>query len=441
MNHVVAAEFNSEKYWEIEGYTKLPSISDSTSSNIILCMDELMFPFLKNGDLLITRFKFNNHLKNYLNSIGFQFSCSENIHIEGDKNIFQEICSNKDTLNKISEYIDEDTVLSSYSIIPSYDEVAELLNIKCKDINCDIIKKINSKVYSYELNKKLKVNYEGIIITNSNEMLEKFKIINKGNGVVLKEPYGVSGKGNLFINSEAILNRVTRFIESQEKKGLKTSLIMEPFLDKEEDFSCQFTIGKNGSFSLVSVQKMLNFKFNYGGSYKADEDFIKWLEDQGYINIMKEVGKELYNDGYFGDVCVDSMILKDGEIVPIIEINGRKSMGFINNAMDQYLEQFGLKSHLCFFNIGYKGKITFNEIFKYLDEEELIFYPSRESGIIPMSANTMFINRDIDKEYNEEKLYKGRFYLSIATKSISEVANIENELRNIFRRLSINVYN
>lgn len=141
MNHVVAAEFNSEKYWEIEGYTKLPSINDSTSNNIILCMDELMFPFLNKGDLLITRFKFNNHLKDYLNSIGFQFSCSENIHIEGDKNIFQEICSNKDTLNKISEYINEDTVLSSYSIIPSYDEVAELLNIKCKDINCDIIKK------------------------------------------------------------------------------------------------------------------------------------------------------------------------------------------------------------------------------------------------------------------------------------------------------------
>ena len=51
------------------------------------------------------------------------------------------------------------------------------------------------------------------------------------------------------------------------------------------------------------------------------------------------------------------------------------------------------------------------------------------------------INRDIDKEFDEEKVYKGRFYLSIATKSISEVANIENELRNIFRRLSINVYN
>ena len=58
-----------------------------------------------------------------------------------------------------------------------------------------------------------------------------------------------------------------------------------------------------------------------------------------------------------------------------------------------------------------------------------------------MSANTIFINRDIDEDYNDEKLYKGRFYLSIATKSLSEVANIENELRNIFRRLSINVYN
>lgn len=441
MNHVVVAEFNSEKYWEIEGYTKLPSINDSTSNNIILCMDELMFPFLNKGDLLITRFKFNNTLKSYLNSIGFQFSCSDNIHIDGDKNIFQEICENKNTLNEISEYIDEDTVLSSYSIIPNYDKAAELLNIKCKEINCDIIKKINSKVYSYKLNKKLKANYEGVIITNHDEILEQFKIMNKGNGVVLKEPYGVSGKGNLFINSEAILNRVTKFIESQEKKGLKTALIMEPFLEKEEDFSCQFTIEEDGNFSLVSVQKMLNFKFNYGGSYKADEDFVKWLEVKGYINMMKEVGKELYNDGYFGDVCVDSMILKNGEIVPIIEINGRKSMGFINNAMDQYLEQFGLKSHLCFFNIGYRGKIKFDEIFKYLDEEELIFYPSRESGVIPMSANTMFVNRDIDKEYSEEKLYKGRFYLSIATKSISEVANIENELRNIFRRLSISVYN
>ncbi|WP_294343026.1 hypothetical protein [uncultured Clostridium sp.] len=441
MNHVVAAEFNSEKYWETEGYTKLPAISDSTSNNIILCMDELMFPFLNKGDLLVTRFKFNNILKTYLNSIGFQFNCTEDMHIEGNGNIFEEISENKDTIDEIKKYIDEDTVLSSYSIIPSYNKVAELLNIKCKEINCDVIKNINSKVYSYQLNKKLKANYEGAIISNSNEILEQYKILNKGNGVVLKEPYGVSGKGNLFINSEAILNRVVRFISSQEKKGLKTSLIMEPFLEKEEDFSCQFNIREDGEFSLVSVQKMLNFKFNYGGSYKADEDFIKWLEDKGYIDMMKKVGIALYNDGYFGDVCVDSMILKNGEIVPIIEINGRKSMGFINNAMDKYLEQFGLKSHLCFFNIGYKGKITFNEIFEYLDEEKLLFNPARESGVIPMSANTVFINRDIDKEFDEEKVYKGRFYLSIATKSISEVANIENELRNIFRRLSINVYN
>ncbi|MFD2876798.1 hypothetical protein ACFTAO_13755 [Paenibacillus rhizoplanae] len=59
---------------------------------------------------------------------------------------------------------------------------------------------------------------------------------------------------------------------------------------------------------------------------------------------MEEACKDLFETGYHGEVCIDSMLLASGELVPIVEINARKSMGLINHHINQYVRQYSLFS-------------------------------------------------------------------------------------------------
>jgi hypothetical protein len=140
------------------------------------------------------------------------------------------------------------------------------------------------------------------------------------------------------------------------------------------------------------------------------------------------------------------MILKNGDIVPIVEINARKSMGFINYSIDQHLKKFNVSGNLVSINFGYNetNKVTFDKILSEMDKQGLCFYPGLENGIMPISANTLFISHDlkiINKiESNMNAPYKGRMYISVVSKDFETRNILVKKLRELLDGLSIKVY-
>jgi hypothetical protein len=195
------------------------------------------------------------------------------------------------------------------------------------------------------------------------------ELLEKGNFLV-KEIFGVSGKGNLLINSLKLLERIVKYIETSEAKGKTCTFVIEEFLNRELDFSCGFKIAQDGTTEIEGIQKILNHQFNYGGSEAADGEFVNFLYDKRYFETIENISKELYRDGYFGEVCVDSMLLKSGEIVPVIEINARKSMGFVNNGIDRNLSRYGMKGNLMNINLGVPCDLKFEDILERLNGED-----------------------------------------------------------------------
>ncbi|SHI58668.1 hypothetical protein SAMN02745163_00432 [Clostridium cavendishii DSM 21758] len=442
---ILIGEFNSEKYWKDEGYAKLPEIPDKNSYNIIRSMDELLFPLAKSKDLLITRYKFNSFLKDYLESIGFDFLCTnknvETVEDINDNSIFEVLYKNKNLFNDIFPYDVKDRSLEPYSIMKYCKNLAYSLNLKYNGCDYKIVKNVNSKVYSQNLSKILNLKYYGEIISSHEELVLLSNEAKFNNGLLIKDPYGVSGKGNMLLNSKVLINRIAKYLKAQEDKGLKTLFVVEPFLQKEIDFSCGLNISKEGKIKIISVQKMINSNFAYLGSITADKDFVDYLYRNNYFYTIEKIADKLHEDGYFGDVCIDSMILANGDIVPIIEINCRKSMGFINYYLDQYLKRYNLKGSLCFLNLGYKKDLTFEILFEALKSKGLIFYSNLTTGLIPISSNTMFINRDLDISPKEEKIYKGRFYMCIVSSDSEERENILDKVKKTLYELSVQIYN
>jgi len=445
---IILGTFDAEKYWRDKNYTMLPYIEDKNANNIVMGMDELLFPLCGDGDILVTRYTMNPVFKQYLNEIGFNIiNNNQDLHSKDNnfKNTVHDcvfkLLHDKHENKYFKDLLNTANHLESYAVLPETKKTCEKYNISYDNPDVENIKKVNSKIYSHELNDKIKIKKYGTVIKKSTE-LEKYAgeyITDKG--FLIKDAFGVSGKGNILINSQNMLKRITKYLSSQEDTGLNTCFVIEPYLNKKLDFSCQLKIYNNGNHDIISIQKIINNGFSYLGSLSSDKDFDQYLDSKGYFKIINDIAVAMYQDGYYGDVCIDSMILDSDEIVPIVEINARKSMGLINYYIDRYLNGISTKGHFIFFSVGFKGDIQFIDILNKLEKENLLFKLNKKKGIIPLSSKTIFINRDIDDSYNSEKVYKGRFYISSVSDKHKERISMIERTKEILKSLNFNIYN
>ena len=426
-SNVYFGSFNSENYWRYNDLAKLPSVFDEQANNIVLAMDELQFVFCQKNDVILTRYSMDNTHTDYLSSIGFDFSRNHD-DLEprtcGDKKSknksINEHLLNTENKNYIKDLIPLNAYCNPFAVIPNTEDVGSEFGMQYQFPPQDIILNANSKIYSTQMKDKIGIPNISSIVIGTDSLLKTGLEMLKTGSFIIKDSFGVSGKGNLLVTSEGILKIITDYLRTQERKGKQSKFVVEPFLDKELDFSCQFYISPSGTFDVVSIQKMSNNGFAYQGSYSVDDATLKKLDTIDYMGKMTQIAKELFTDGYYGPVCVDSMILADGRVEVLVEINARKSMGFFKNAIDTYLNNFTLVG--CFTNVSvvYGDVCSSEEFFHDMKKNDILFVPGERGGIIPFSSNTLFINRDMFRSTGSSasNSYKGRLYFTAVSQTI-----------------------
>ena len=335
-----------------------------------------------------------------------------------------------------------DTV-ETYAVVSGLDSFCARHNVPHDFPPIKTVKKVNSKLYSNFLPEFLGLRNYGIITESVDDIEVSVKTnFNNGQGFLIKDVMGVSGNGNLLINSERIFRKILQHIAGQAEKGMKVCFLLEPFFDKETDFSCQLNISRNGDIKIVSFQIIYNNRFTYLGAVTADDQFKQRLFEKGYIEMMMKVGEKLYSDGYFGEVCIDSMILRDGTMIPVVEINARKSMGLINTRIDSHLREYETGGLFSSVNIGFRDKkIHMGDLLRKMEKGKLLFRKDSPRGVLPLSANTIFINRDTDSPKACDDFYKGRFYYSAVSEDREERNTLQMKLKDLLRSMSFTVYN
>ncbi|MBW5449235.1 hypothetical protein GE107_24730 [Cohnella sp. CFH 77786] len=409
---LLAGTFDSESYWRDEKCSKLPAIPDKERSRIVMAMDELMAPLCSRNDTLLTRFPMEEAHKNYLASIGFPFAhiCSGT---SGEHpNLFRVLGEGKDTDDRLKKF----GRMSPYSVVPYVHEVMTKYGYANKLPSLESVKRVNSKMYSARLSERLLGTSYSKPVYSAQQLQESAHSLFELHGSVLvKDPFGVSGKGNILLQTGGSLERFVSYIRKQEAEGANTSLLVEPFFAVERDFSCQFEIAVDGAYRLVGLQQMLNKQFAYAGSETMEGADIQALESAGYFAVMEQVASSLYLDGYFGHVCVDSMVLWGGTLVPIVEINARKSMGLINHKLDQTLACDGKKGFFTFRSVGCRHRFDYGMWLQELKHRGILYPNHQGEGILLLSSATLFAGFDEARipEAANGKPVKGRLYMSV----------------------------
>ncbi|MCA0755185.1 hypothetical protein KP806_09000 [Paenibacillus sp. N4] len=434
VNALAAGTFDSEAHWRDVRMSRLPALHDRERERIVAAMDELLFPLCSEGDALVTRFPMEEAHKAYLARIGFPFMHYSLKAEETGGHVFEALASDNVRGKELAVY----SRLIPFSVVPGTLEAAAKYGWGPELPSLEAVKLVNSKIYSTRLNLTMFGQTRGKPVYSSQELKAAGgELLQQYGALLIKDPYGVSGKGNMLIQSIQALNRAAAYIWRQEEAGCSTAFVLEPYLPVERDFSCQFEIDAYGRFRFVSIQKMVNRQFAYLGSVSATEEELESLKRTGYFDVMMQAADGLYRDGYFGPVCIDSMSLRDGTVVPIVEVNARHSMGFINHGLDRVLADSGKKGFLTFRSLGFRLPFDYEAWLSELKREHLL-YPNRKgNGIVPLSSATLLVNaHSYEPAFPEPGggLCKGRLYMSVVADDDAEADAYLERMKMSFER-------
>lgn len=441
---IISGTFDCEEYWRGKDLAKLPSVKDNQAKSIVTAMDELLFVFAdstKGQDIVITYYQMNKEHTGYLNDIGFRFKPRgivqqiEDSELAEGKNISR-LLLERPILFDIKSENSAKMEYCPFAIEDNTWAVCEKFGLDFHGPDFHVVRKVNSKVYSACMNQELNLFHDFSIVRSSQELQEKGAEYLETSSFLIKDIYGVSGKGNLLVSSPKILGNVVRYLSQQERNGKRVRFIVEPFLEKEQDFSCQFYIDFHGNTEILSVQEIRNKNFAYEGTYAAKERLLELLDEKGYFEIIRKTAKKLYDDGYFGHVCIDSMVLRNGEIIPVVEINARRSMSLMKYRVDKYLAGYRLNCSFTYYSLSFHHNVEFGELLEKMEKGGLLYKPGKERGILPLSANSLMINQKIQRKEMGEKYVKGRFYVAVVYQNHKQHEELKKEFTEFLKKNS-----
>lgn len=172
----------------------------------------------------------------------------------------------------------------------------------------DVVKMVNSKTYSF-----------------SKSPLPGSRLIYQGDpideGMILKSCFGVAGRGLVFANSP----RAKSFCENEWAKGLP--VIGEPWAARTLDFSTQWIITPSKEIAYLGATVCKTSSKGVHISNRVGDSLPAEIEEQK--SVAMEVLQEMADMGYFGEVGFDAMLYDKNKLQPIVEINARKTMGWV----------------------------------------------------------------------------------------------------------------
>jgi hypothetical protein len=190
-----------------------------------------------------------------------------------------------------------------------------------------VIRQANSKVFSHELEQKLFGRSRQTVVTCFEE-LDSFLAADPGRhaGWLLKMEHANSGLGNRRVACGALEGDDRRWAEQALKSG---PVVLERWLPRVLDLSALFKVDAAGGIRNFALHETVHTASGavIGAVYdEGSERLLPWQSSMA--EAAETVGHALAEIGYWGPVCLDALVWRDGDgalrLRPVVEINARR---------------------------------------------------------------------------------------------------------------------
>ncbi len=339
---VFLGNFEVEEQWA-RGETGLPRLSSAGNNAVVNRMDEFALLMGGAGDHVILKSAPDEGHLRYLRGLGLELPTVHVVrHQDPQNTVTLDALADRETLAVLRELGGRGALLAPHGVSAIEEELAAATGIALAAPPVAICKPVNSKVYSRHAADAAGLRQpEGWTCETLQELAGAVEagtaFLESGGTLMVKEAFGVSGKGISVIESPRRLQRLhTMIARAAQKAGTdRVAFVIEEMVDKATDLNYQLTIARDGAVRLDFVKEAIT----EGGVHKGHRfpPRLTTAQREQIEHAGRLLGKQLASDGYYGVAGIDAMLDTSGGVYPVIEINARNNMSTYQTRLQEHL--------------------------------------------------------------------------------------------------------
>lgn len=414
--------FEVEQQWA-HGEHTLPRLSTASGDAVVNHMDEFALLLGGKDDHVVLKTAPDPGYLGYLRDLGLDLPA---VHVvaeqEPRRTVTLDALADPDLLRTLSGL---DASIAAHGVSEVEEDLARRTGLPLAAPSAAVCKSVNSKNYSRRLADELGLRQPaGFACDTLGELAEAFEWargrVAAGHRVVVKEAFGVSGKGIAVLDSERRIDRTYRIIAGQvERSGRdRVAFVVEDWVTKVSDLNYQFVIGRDGSVRFDFVKEALTDNGVHKGHRMPAA--LSGRQADELTASAEAIGKKLGADGYFGVVGVDAMTDPGGGVYPVVEINARNNMSTYQAGLQERFLGAGQVALAKYFPLRLIGALSFGEVRQALDG--LLLRRPGDTGLLVNNFATVNAGARPDAPFD------GRLYGIVVAGSAAQLAALDTDL-------------
>lgn len=413
--------FEAEAEWGA-GYTGLPATRLSVTSRIVQRMEELGALLADPEDYLLLSQPLDRDYRQYVEGIGFTLPQELSADRDDGASTSDAVLATPRLLARLADLAARGAYLMPMGCTAKEQKISEVTGLRLATPGPDVTEKVNSKIYSRRLTGELGLRtIPGFCCETTQQLHAALQALMARYGqAIVKDAYGVSGKGLVMLDSEKKADRLLRMVDQRATRTGSHALdvVAERLVDKRFDMNYQFTIGRDGQVRFDFIKQALVRRGIHSGHIMPAELTIAQHDE--IVTAAERIGQRLYADGFSGVVGVDSLLGTDGLIYPVVEINARLNMSTFQSRVAgrfQGPEGFALAKH---YPLQLTAPLEFRAIRDALAPH--ISQPARDDGAVITCFGT------VNALAAQSAGSQGRLYTMLFAASRDELSRLDEAM-------------
>ncbi|MEV4313249.1 hypothetical protein [Actinocrispum sp. NPDC049592] len=361
---VLLCNFEAEAQWA-RRHVGLPGVGFSASTDMVHRMEELGVLLAGPGDTLVLSHDLDPGFRSYIAELGFE---PPEIVVPSDvrpgRSTTDNAIASPGTVDRLTR---TGGTLLPMGTSEAEQKLAAETGLPLAVPSAEVFERVNSKIYSRRLVEAAGLRpVPGYCCETADEFLAVLDTYSDGTTLVVKDAYGVSGKGLLVLDSRAKVDGLAKLVRRRATRtgDGRLHVVVEHWLPKRFDLNYQLTVARDGTITYDFVKQALT----EGGVHKGHLSPVDLpaRQHEELRQAVDAVGTRLFADGFHGVAGVDAILGEDGVLYPVLEINARLNMSTYQGGVTERLVPPG---HVCLarhYPLRLAAPITFADVRRVL---------------------------------------------------------------------------
>ncbi|HEY2443908.1 MAG TPA: hypothetical protein VGI31_12280 [Streptosporangiaceae bacterium] len=343
---VFICNFEAEGEWG-RGHIGLPGLPPTPKAPVVQRMEELGALLAGPRDLLVLKQPLDERYRRYAQGLGMALpavAVPENVR--PDRSTTADVLDSPRLMARLRTLAAGGALLMPMGTTALEEKLADVCGIPLAVADAATFERVNPKSYSRRITEEAGLRaVPGAVCETLGDlagMLHGSRLmLISGLRLVVKDSYGVSGKGMIVLDTPPKMDRLLRMAERRARRtgDDRLEVVVEQWLDKRCDLNYQFTVAPSGHVRLDFVKELLTEHGVHKGHLSpAGLTPAQRAEVEAAAQV---VGARLHADGFHGVAACDAIVGTDGAVYPVLEINARLNMSSYQGAVTELFQPPG----------------------------------------------------------------------------------------------------